>query len=99
MSFQVDVDEKIKRAQGLTGSKVHDFASVADGANASTTVPVPGAALGDFAVASLSVALPAGAILTAVVSAADVVTVTLLNETGGALDLASATLAVRVLKP
>lgn len=80
------------------GQKVHDWASVANGANANTTVPVPGAVLGNFAIASMSVAVPAGARLDAAVTAPDVVTVTLSNNTGGALDLASGTLKARVLK-
>lgn len=74
------------------GSKTHDFASVASGAVASTTVTVTGAALGDFALAWMSIAIPAGAFLAAQVTAADTVTVTLVNLSGGAVDLASATL-------
>ncbi len=80
----------------LTGSKTHDFASVADGAKATTTVTVTGAALGDFVVGvSLGVS-QAGVLLTGYVSAADTVTVDLHNETGGAVDLASTTLRVLV---
>jgi len=81
----------------LTGSKTHDFASVADGAQATTTVTVTGAALGDFCQASVGVN-QAGVILHAYVSAADTVTVVLQNETGGAVDLASTTLSVLVRK-
>lgn len=88
----------LKKMHGLTGSKTHDFASVADGAKASTTVTVTGAALGDFVVAvSLGVS-QAGVLLTGYVSAADTVTVDLHNETGGAVDLASTTLRVLVRK-
>lgn len=84
----------------LTGSKTHDFASIANGASTNTTVTVTGAALGDFAVASLNVSggVVAGAGLVASVTAADTVTVTLLNQSGGAVDLASGTLRVLVLK-
>jgi hypothetical protein len=80
----------------LTGSKTHDWASVANGANANTTVTVTGAVLGDNAMASMSVAVPAGSHLAASVTAADTVTVTLFNATGGALDLASGTLRATV---
>lgn len=82
----------------LTGSKTHDFASVADGAQATTTVTVTGAALGDF-VTGVSVSVDAVLVnLHGYVSAADTVTVVLQNESGGAVNLASATLAVLVRK-
>jgi len=82
----------------LTGSKTHDFASVADGAKASTTVTVTGAALGDFVIGVSVGVSAAGALLTGYVSAPDTVTVDLHNETGGAVDLASTTLRVLVRK-
>jgi len=84
----------------MAGSKTHDFASVADGAVANTTVGVAGAAVGDFAVASLNVAggVPANAVLAASVTAADTVTVTLFNKTGAALDLSSGTLRALVFR-
>lgn len=82
----------------LKGSKTQDWASVADGTFATTTVTVTGAALGDFALASMDAALTAGTWLSAFVSATDTVTVTLHNESGGAVDMASGTLAVRVQK-
>jgi len=82
----------------LTGSKTHDFADTADGARATTTVTVTGAALGDFVV-GVSLSIDAGGgVLHGYVSAADTVTVVLLNETGGALNLASGTLRVLVRK-
>jgi len=82
----------------LTGSKTHDFADVADGARATTTVTVTGAALGDF-VTGVSLSIDAaGGVLNGYVSAANTVTVDLINETGAALNLASATLAVLVRK-
>lgn len=82
----------------LTGSKTFDTPSVIDAAGTSTTVTVTGAALGDFVTGvSLSVDL-AGITTTAYVSAADTVTVRFQNESGGTLDLASATLRVLVRK-
>jgi hypothetical protein len=60
-------------------------------------VTVTGAALGDFARASFSLNLQ-GITVTAWVSAADTVSVRFQNESGGALDLASGTLRVKVEK-
>lgn len=80
----------------LTGSATYDAASLIDAAGATTTVTVTGAALGDFAMASLGVDV-AGISVTAYVSAADTVSVRLQNESGGTLDLASTTLRAVVL--
>ncbi|HYN54398.1 MAG TPA: hypothetical protein VES38_06810 [Methylotenera sp.] len=80
----------------LSGSAVYDTASLIDGAGATTTITVTGAALGDFAMVSAGVDL-AGITVTAYVSAADTVSVRLQNESGGTLDLASTTLRARVL--
>ena len=80
----------------LTGSATYDAGSLIDGAGATTTVTVTGAALGDFAMASLGVD-EAGISVTAYVSAADTVSVRLQNESGGTLDLASTTLRAVVL--
>ncbi len=80
----------------LTGSNTWDPASTADGAMTSTTVTVTGATVGMPADVGFSVAVPAGAILSGNVTAADTVTVTLFNKTGGVLDLASGTLRADV---
>jgi hypothetical protein len=82
-------------ADPKTGSKTHDWASIADGAFASTTVPVTGCILGDTATASMNIAVPAGMQLTASVTTADTVTVTLFNHSGSAQDLASGTLRAK----
>lgn len=82
---------------GVAPSVVWDPGTVANGASVNTTVPVPGAALGDFAAATFSLSLQ-GATLTAYVSALNVVTVVLANLSGGALDLASGTIRVLVFK-
>jgi hypothetical protein len=84
--------------QLLFGSKTHDFADTADGARATTTVTVTGAALGDFVLGVSLGVDAAGVILDGYVSAADTVTVNLHNESGGAVNLASTTLAVLVGK-
>lgn len=83
--------------QVLTGSAVFDPASLIDGAGATTTVIVTGAALGDYVpFCSFSLDLQ-GITVTAWVSAANTVSVRLQNETGGTLDLASGTLRVGVV--
>jgi hypothetical protein len=82
----------------LSGSATWDPASIADGDEAETTVTVTGAALGDFVDAcSFSIDV-ADLGVSAAVSATDTVAVSLLNNTGGAVDLASSTVRVRVLK-
>jgi hypothetical protein len=57
---------------------------------------VTGAALGDYTIASLAVDV-AGITVTSYVSATDTVSVRFQNESGGTLDLASATLRILVL--
>lgn len=79
----------------LQGSATWDPGSIATAAEAVVEVTVAGAALGDFAVASLSIDV-ADLTLTACVTAANTVTVQLSNVTGGAIDLASSTVSVRV---
>lgn len=81
----------------LEGSATYDPPSLADGAGATTTVTVTGAALGDFADVSFSLDLQ-GITVTAYVSAANTVTVRFQNESGGVLDLGSGTLRARVRK-
>ena len=71
--------------------------SIASGGQATTTVTVQGAALGDFAVASFSVDT-AGVALTAQVTAANTVTVHFLNLSGAPIDLSSGMVRVRVFK-
>jgi hypothetical protein len=87
------------RLRFKTGSKTFDWGSIADGAMASTTVTLTGVDRGNTALATMSVAIPAGAILSAQVTDVDTVTVTLFNKTGAALDLASGTLRVDVFYP
>jgi len=77
-------------------SATWDAASIADGDEVAVDVTVPGAALGDFAMASLSVDV-ADLVLSVAVTAANTATAVLANNTGGAVDLASATLRVYVI--
>lgn len=81
----------------LNGSATYDPPSLIDGSEASTTVSVVGAALGDFALASFSLST-AGIKLSAEVTATDTVMVNFSNHTGGTLDLSSGTLKARVWK-
>ena len=71
--------------------------SVAAGASAQLNVPCPGARPGDFVDAAYSLAT-SGAVFLAQVGAQDVVTVTLWNRSGAALDLNGGTVRVRAVK-
>ena len=81
----------------LVGSAVYDPPSLAAGVGATTTIAVAGAVLGDFAIASFSLDLQ-GITVTAYISAPNVVSIRFQNGTAGALDLASGTLRVKVIK-
>lgn len=81
----------------LVGTAVYDPPSIAAGAQTTTTVTVNGAAIGDACTAGFTLDLQ-GMALTAYVSATNTVTCVFRNGTGGAIDLASGTLRVRVLK-
>jgi hypothetical protein len=80
----------------LYGSATWDAGSIADGDEEAKEVTVTGAALGDYAIASLSIDI-ADLVLDAQVTAANTVTCILANNTGGAIDLASATVKVKVV--
>lgn len=77
------------------GSVAYDPPSIANGAQVQTTVTVTGAAVGNVAMAAFSLDLQ-GMTISAAVSAANTVTVTLRNNTGGAVDLAGGTLTAAV---
>ena len=81
----------------LFGSETKDWGSIADGGEAAEEVTVTGAALGDFAMASMSIDV-ADLQLSADVTAANTVTCVLSNSTGGAIDLGSGTLSVMVIR-
>jgi len=81
----------------MWGSATWNASSIANGAEEVKEVTVTGAELGDLAQASLSIDV-ADLTLTAQVTAADTVTAQLSNNTGGAIDLASGTLRVKVTK-
>lgn len=74
-------------------SQTWNPASIANGASESLAVTVTGATFGMVCSAVLGIST-AGMTLTAQVTAADIITATLTNNTGGAIDLASSTLTV-----
>ena len=76
-----------------------DSASVATGANTTDTVAVPGVALGDMVLGLSAGVDVAGVARTAYVSAANVVTISFANTTGGAVDLVSTTIRLVVARP
>jgi len=92
------LNEMLLGARILTGSATYDAPNIASGASASTTVTVTGAAVGDKVTSVALGVSTAGMVLTGTVTAADTVTVVLANLTGAAVNLASATLTVEVMK-
>jgi hypothetical protein len=91
-----EVAKRVNHLLGYDGSKTWDPGSVADGDEAATTVTVTGAELGDYAIASFSLDVT-DLILDAQVTAEDTATVVLANNTGGAINLGSGTLRVKVI--
>ena len=81
----------------IDASATWDPGSIADGDEEAKEVDVVGVELGDFALASFSKDV-ADLVLDAQVTAAGKVTCVLANNTGGAIDLASGTLYIRVFK-
>lgn len=82
----------------LLGSKTYDPPSTATNAQWNTTVTVTGAALGDAALCGFSTAMPISWLFRGHVTAADTVTCSADNFTGGTVDLASGTLIAEVWK-
>jgi len=81
----------------LYGSDTWDPAAIPDGDEEAKDVALTGAEMGDFAIASFSNDVT-DLILDAQVTTSNVVTCVLANNTGGAINLASGTVRVRVLK-
>jgi len=86
----------MSRLSGFTAEATWNPSSIADGNEEAVEVTVPGARLGDFAFASFSVDV-ADLVLSAAVTASNTVTAVLANNTGGAIDLGSGTLRVKVV--
>lgn len=85
-----------ERTRWLEGSAVWDPTAIADGNEIAQEIVVTGAALGDFVLVSFSLDV-ADLALVAAVTAADTVTASLLNNTGGSINLGSGTVRARVL--
>ena len=81
----------------LSGTATYDAPSIAAAGTTTTNVTVTGAALGDVVNASFNISM-GGLMMSAEVSAANTVRVTLFNPTASAIDLASATVKAVVFK-
>lgn len=73
-------------------------AATGSGTFASSDITIQGAALGDFVFVSMGIDT-VDAVVAGAVTAADTVTVTLLNNTAGAVNLDSTTVRIVVAKP
>lgn len=78
-------------------SAVYDPANLADGAGVTTTIALAGAALGDMVIGSFSLDIQ-GILVTYYVSAVNTIAIRFQNETGGAIDLGSGTINVKLIK-
>jgi hypothetical protein len=81
----------------LSGSASLDFSSISAGAQASLTITVTGAAVGDEVIMALPAAPAAGLVFNAFVSAANTVTIRASNISGSPVDAAAATYGVIVI--
>ena len=81
----------------LAASGTHDLSSIGDGNEEAFTITCTGAALGDIVLGCSSSLDIIDLGVTAQVTAANTVTVTVLNNTGGGLDLGSATFRVLIV--
>jgi hypothetical protein len=81
----------------LSASASLDFASISAAAQASLTITVTGAAVGDEVIMALPAAPAAGLVFNAFVSATDTVTIRASNISGSPVDAAAATYGVIVI--
>ena len=86
----------MSRLSGTSVTTTWNPASIADGNEVAVDVTVPGAKLGDMVFVSPEVDV-VDATVSATVTAANTVTIVLANNTGGGVDLSSATWNVRVV--
>jgi len=83
----------------FSGKGTWDAASAAAGLEVSDTITISGVAFGDMVIGvGCSVTLPAGVVLAGKITAANTVTVSLVNNTAGAVDLGSAVFTVLVVR-
>lgn len=80
------------------GKATIDVASLADGAGSTSTITIPGVALGDHVISIAAGVDLAGITVSGYVSAANTVALRFQNESGGTLDLASTSYSVIVGK-
>jgi hypothetical protein len=78
---------------------VLDTVSIASGAGTTDTVAIPTVLMGDFVLAISAATSLAGLVRTAYVSAAGVVTIATVNNTGVAVDLPSTVIKIVVASP
>lgn len=90
--------EQVYRILSQVGSVTVDLGSLASGTTAEFTVSVPGAMVGSGVVLGPPASLEADLMFCGRVSAADVVTVRVLNPTAGAIDPVGALWTVRVME-
>ena len=81
----------------LSASASLDFTSISAASQASLTITVTGAAVGDEVIMALPAAPTAGLVFNAFVSAADTVTIRASNISGSPVDAAAATYGVIVI--
>ena len=81
----------------LSGSASLDFGSITNATQASLTIAVVGAAVGDEVILALPAAPTAGLVFNAFVSAADTVTIRASNISAAPVDPAAATFGVIVI--
>jgi len=84
-------------AKALSGSKTWNPSAIADGDEEALEISVSGAALGDFVLSSINVDM-LDCVLRGAVTAADVVTLVIANNTGGAINIADGTAYCLVVK-
>jgi hypothetical protein len=80
------------------GSAAWTPGTFANSTSVSTTVPTPGAIVGQQASAAFSLPVPAGGLVTAAVTSPNVVTVTVGNQSGGNITLGAGTVTVQVFQ-
>jgi Pectate lyase superfamily protein/Right handed beta helix region len=80
----------------ISGTAPWDPPLLGNGSSTSATVNLGGAVVGDTVAVGFNQPIPGGSILSGAVTAADTVTVTLLNMTGGSFDLPQGTVRVDV---
>ena len=82
----------------LTGSITYDFPNIGAVATATTTLTITNAAIGDSVLVTPSTTLEAGLVIYGYVSSANTITLVANNPTAGAINPASRTYYITVIK-